>query len=173
MGIRLYLAFVSLLVGCISFCDGDPARSVEARFWALQPIQHPVATTLQSTHWARSSIDTFVLARQREKGLSPSPDADRRSLVRRVSLDLIGLPPRPDQVEAFVTDERPDAYCRLVDRLLSSPRFGERMTQHWLDVARYADSDGYHDDTNRAMWPYRDWVIRSFNMNKPFDEFLY
>ena len=92
-------------------------------------------------------------------------------LIRRLSLDLLGLPPSPADVDAFVKDDRPQAYDQLVDRLLASPRFGERMAQFWLDLARYADSDGYHDDTNRAMWPYRDWVIDAFNQNKPFDEF--
>jgi len=105
------------------------------------------------------------------EGLRPSPEASRRTLIRRLSLDLTGLPPTPQEVEYFVVDPSDDFYDTLVGRLLTSPRFGERMAQHWLDLARYADSDGYHDDTDRAMWPYRDYVIQSFQDNKPFDIF--
>ena len=121
--------------------------------------------------WCRGKIDEFVQARHLEANTQPADEAYRRTLIRRLSLDLLGLPPTPDEVETFLADANPDAYEQVVERLLASPRFGERMAQFWLDLARYADSDGYHDDTNRSMWQYRDWVIDSFNKNKPFDEF--
>src|SRR5690606_37205544 len=101
----------------------------------------------------------------------PSPEADRYTLIRRVYLDLIGLPPTPDEVEAFVRDDRPEAWEQLIDRLLASPHFGERWGRHWLDQARYADSNGYSIDGDRVMWPYRDWVIRALNADMPFDQF--
>jgi len=119
----------------------------------------------------RSAIDVLVGRRLAEVGLKPSPEADRRTLIRRLSSDLTGIPPSPEEVRAFVEDASPDAYERLVDRLLASPHYGERMALGWLDVVRFADTIGYHSDTPRNVWPYRDWVIRSFNENKPFDRF--
>jgi hypothetical protein len=117
------------------------------------------------------AIDALVEARLRTKGLRPVAEADRRTLARRLYLDLLGLPPTPEEVDAFVADDSPDAYARLVERLLASPHYGERMAQGWLDVVRYADTIGYHSDTPRNVWPYRDYVIRSFNQNKRFDRF--
>jgi hypothetical protein len=102
-----------------------------------------------------------VLARLEKNGLAPAPEADRHTLIRRASLDLIGLPPTPEEADAFVRDARPDAYERLVDRLLASPRYGERWARPWLDLARYADTNGYEKDRPRSMWPYRDWLIRA------------
>ena len=139
--------------------------------WAWIPPRRSSVPTVEDMTWPRNEIDHFILAQLEEKGLSPSPDADRRTLIRRLSLDLTGLPPTPKEVENFIIDSSDDVYGTLVDRLLKSPRFGERMALHWLDLARYADSDGYHDDTARAMWPYRDYVIKSFCDNKPFDVF--
>lgn len=129
------------------------------------------AMAIDCPPWSRGRVDDFVQAGHQQAGVVPAMEAPRRTLIRRLSLDLLGLPPSPAEVDTFVNDNRPDAYDQLVERLLASPRFGERMAQFWLDLARYADSDGYHDDTNRAMWPYRDWVIDAFNQNKPFDEF--
>jgi len=122
--------------------------------------------------WSANPIDRFVLDRLAREGIAPSPEADRRTLARRLSLDLLGLPPLPDEVEAFATDDAPDAYDRLVDRLLASPHFGERWGRHWLDLARYADSDGYEKDLARPYaYLFRDWVIKAFNQDLPFDEF--
>ena len=160
-----------------------PAESIcisTMRFHWLCSLLTPLACVLCCTlsanaqpdgKWSAGVIDTFVEARHQEQQLTPTPEAPRRTLIRRLSLDLLGLPPTPAEVRTFVEDKSPDAYDRLVERLLGSPRFGERMAQFWLDLARYADSDGYHDDTNRAMWPYRDWVIDAFNSNKAFDAF--
>jgi hypothetical protein len=116
-------------------------------------------------------VDRFVLARLEGEGLAPSPEADRYALARRVSLDLIGLPPTPEETDAFVNDPRPDAYERLVDRLLATPQYGERWARRWLDLARYADTNGYEKDRNRSIWPWRDWVIRALNADQPFDQF--
>ena len=113
-----------------------------------------------------------MLARLEREGIEPAPEADRRTLIRRVSFDLIGLPPSPAEVDAFLRDNRPDAYERLVDQLLESPHYGERWARHWLDLARYADSDGYEKDYVRPnAWRWRHWVIDSFNRDKPFDQF--
>ena len=129
----------------------------------------------QDPDWVKNPIDAFVLAKLEEKGLAPSPPADRRTLIRRVSFDLIGLPPTPEEVEAFVADPSPDAYEKLVDRLLASPRYGERWGRHWLDVARYADTKGYVFTEERRYpyaYTYRDYVIRAFNDDLPYDQFI-
>ncbi|WP_166820263.1 PSD1 and planctomycete cytochrome C domain-containing protein [Thalassoroseus pseudoceratinae] len=143
-----------------------------AKHWSFQPLQRPRTPAVKDTVWPRNPIDHFVLSRLESRGISPSPSADRSTLIRRLSLDLLGLPPSPDDVEQFVNDNRPDAYVRLVDRLLASPHFGERWGRHWLDLARYADSDGYLGDGLRPYaWMYRDWVIKAINHDLPFDEF--
>jgi hypothetical protein len=143
--------------------------------WAFVPPRRP-ATPLPAVgpaqRWARNPVDHFVLERMKDKGLTPNPEADRRDLARRAALDLTGLPPTPQQVEAFVVDARADAYERYVDALLASPHYGEHRARHWLDAARYGDTHGMHLDNYRELWPYRDWVIRAFNDNMPFDRFL-
>ncbi len=139
--------------------------------WAYEPPVRPVPPLLPAGPDAHNDIDAFVAARLDVEGLRPAPEADKRTLLRRVSLDLTGLPPDPADVAAFLEDPTPDAYEKQVDRLLASPHYGERMAMHWLDLARYADTHGFHIDGRRDMWPWRDWVIRAFNENKPFDEF--
>src|SRR5262249_15345422 len=131
----------------------------------------PDVPAVQRTDWARNPIDNFVLVRLEREGLKPTPEADRYTLCRRVSLDVIGLPPSPKEVEEFVNDARPDAYERLVDRLLTDQGYGERWARMWLDLARYADSKGYGSDPLRTIWRYRDWVIDAFNRNLPYDQF--
>ena len=139
--------------------------------WAfIAPKQSP-PPEVHDTAWPKNEIDHFVLARLEKENLKPSPRADKFSLVRRVYLDLIGLPPTPAQADAFVNDASPDAYEKLVDQLLASPHFGERWARRWLDLARYADSNGYEKDRPRSIWPWRDWVINSLNADMPFDEF--
>lgn len=144
--------------------------AVYALHWAFRPIRRP-RIPAASSRWSGDPIDVFVWRRMEPAGLRPSPPADRRTLIRRLSLDLLGLPPTPAEVERFVADRRPDAYERLVDRLLASPHFGERWGRHWLDQARYADTHGYTVDSPRTMWPYRDWVIRAVNADMPLDRF--
>lgn len=142
-----------------------------SQHWAFVPPVKAPLPRVNNAAWPKNEIDRFVLARMEASGLEPAPEADRRTLIRRVTLDLIGLPPTPEQVEAFVRDKSPRAYENVVDRLLASPRYGEQRAHYWLDAARYADTNGYHFDNYREMWPYRDWVIRAFNKNMPFDKF--
>src|SRR5205814_5775183 len=128
---------------------------------------------VQQRSWARTAIDRFILARLEREGLAPAPPASRETLLRRASLDLLGLPPTPAEIAAFMADRSPRAYARLVDRLLASPHYGERWGRHWLDVARYADSGGFETDLFFGhAWRYRDYVIRSFNADKPFNRFI-
>ena len=139
--------------------------------WSLRRPIRPALPEVRDPSWPKNPIDRFVLARLDREGLKPSPEADRPALIRRASLDLIGLPPTIAEVEAFAKDDRPDAYERVVDRLLASPHYGERWARRWLDLARYADTNGYEKDRERSIWPYRDWVIRSLNADLPFDRF--
>lgn len=139
--------------------------------WAFQPVRRPDPPAGKQTRWPKNPIDSFVLARLEPLRRSPNPEAEKQTLIRRVTLDLTGLPPTPEEVHAFVADRSPDAYENLVDRLLKSPRYGERMAVDWLDAARYADTHGYHIDSARDMVAWRDWVIRAFNDNMPFDQF--
>ena len=139
--------------------------------WAFRTPARPELPAVRDAGWARNEIDRFILARLEKEGLTPQPEADRATLIRRVSLDLIGLPPTWDEVRAFIEDKSERAYENLVDRLLASPHYGEHMARGWLDLARYADSNGYQVDLARTIWPYRDWVIQAFNRNQRFDQF--
>jgi hypothetical protein len=145
---------------------------VYAKHWSFIPPVKADLPEVSDESWVRNEIDRFVLARLEKDALKPAPEADRWTLVRRLSLDLTGLPPSAAEAEAFVEDDRPDAYEQLVERLLASPHYGERMALEWLDAARYADTNGYSIDGGRHMWLWRDWVIDAFNRNKPYDEFL-
>jgi hypothetical protein len=147
--------------------------AVKSSHWAFQPIRRPAVPEFRGLRTeVRNPIDAFVLTRLEKEDLKPSPEADKVTLLRRVSLDLTGLPPTPEEVDAFLKDDSPDAYERVVDRLLASPHYGERWARHWLDSARYADSDGYEKDTGRPYaWRYRDWVIHALNADLPFDRF--
>jgi len=140
--------------------------------WAYQTPTRPTPPTTQHESWVRNDIDRFIVARLEQAGLEPSPEADRATLIRRLSLDLIGLPPTPEQIDAFVIDKAPDAYERLVDRLLASEHFGERMAIPWLDASRYGDTNGFHHDNTRTAWPWRQWVINAFNSNMPYSQFV-
>jgi len=162
----------------------SPAQIATLRQWVAEGAEYeehwafitpkrlsvPIVLTNQAS-W-RTPVDHFILARLNQEKLEPSPEADRRTLIRRVTLDLTGMIPSAEEVEAFVADKSPDAYEKVVDRLLASPRFGEHRTRYWLDYVRYADTHGLHFDNYRAIWPYRDYVIRAFNANKPFDQFV-
>src|SRR5688572_14687340 len=139
--------------------------------WSFNPPTRRPLPDLRNTSGARNEIDFFVLNRLQTEGHIPAPEADRTTLIRRVSLDLTGLPPTPDEVDAFLNDRSRNAYEKVVDRLLASPRYGERMAAQWLDAARYADTNGYQTDAERYMWRWRDWVIEAFNRNLSFDQF--
>ena len=143
-----------------------------ATHWAFLPAQRPPVPPVRRGDWPRSDLDRFVLARLEAEGLEPAPEADRATWLRRVTLDLTGLPPTPEEVAAFLADTTPAAHEGVVDRLLVSPRYAERMAMQWLDVARYADTNGYNNDETRTLWPWRDWVIRAFAENIPFDQFV-
>jgi hypothetical protein len=179
----------ALLLPAASSWGEDPARpagvgkSPEAphetftaeqkEHWAYQPLRRPEPPTLRNASWVRNPIDRFILAELESAELPHSPEADRIALIRRVTYDLTGLPPRPEEVASFLGDQRPDAYERLVDRLLESPRYGERWAQHWLDLAHYADSNGFELDAERPdAWRYRDWVVRALNADMPYDRFM-
>lgn len=139
--------------------------------WAFLPLNSAPPPAVKDRTWVRNPIDQYILARLESEGIRPSPEADRPILIRRVYLDLLGLLPSPEEVAAFVADPAPNAYEKLVDRTLANPHYGERWGRHWLDQARYADSNGYSIDSARAMWPYRDWVIKALNDDLPFDQF--
>lgn len=141
------------------------------KHWSLMAPRRAELPAVKNADWVRSPIDRFVLARLEQEKLKPSPEADRRTLIRRLSFDLTGLPPTPEAVDAFLADRRPDAYERLVQDLLDSPAYGERMALYWLDLVRFADTGGYHSDNHRDVTPYRDWVIEAFNRNVPYDRF--
>ena len=151
------------------------SRAEDETWWSLRPL---VARSLPADRagqrgWAKTPIDQFILAKLQAKGLTPAPDADRRTLLRRVTFDLIGLPPTPEEIATFLNDTSPDAYEKVVDRLLRSPQFGERWARHWMDIAHYAETHGHDQDRPRPnAWPYRDYLIRSFNSDKPYARFV-
>jgi mono/diheme cytochrome c family protein len=142
------------------------------KHWAFQPIRRPELPSVRDTRWCRNAIDRFILTRLEKQSITPAPEADRLTLLRRVYLDLIGLPPSIKDMDDFLSDKRADAYERVVERLLANPHYGERWGRHWLDLARYADSNGYSIDSPRSIWKYRDWVIDALNKDKPFDQFV-
>lgn len=159
--------------GPLPLTDISAAR---ARHWAFQPVKKPSPPKIKKNRWVQTPIDNFVLAKLEQKNLKPAPPADRRTIIRRVTYDLLGLPPTPEEVESFVEDKRPDAYAQVVDRLLASPHYGERWGRHWLDVARYADTKGYlaggEERRYAFSYTYRDYVVRAFNEDKPYDQFV-
>ncbi|HZS03551.1 MAG TPA: PSD1 and planctomycete cytochrome C domain-containing protein [Blastocatellia bacterium] len=153
--------------------EDRPITPEERRYWAFQPPRRATPPRVAPADWNKNPIDTFLLSAMKAKGLKPSPRADRRTLVRRAYLDLLGLPPSPEEVAAFEKDTAPDAWERLLERLLASPHYGERWARHWLDLVRYADSGGFEFDVDRPdAWRYRDYVVKSFNDDKPYDQFV-
>ncbi len=171
MPVRRSRPGLALIVALLA--TGALARADGPTHWAFVPPGRPDLPAVRHPDWARNPIDRFVLASLEAAGLTPSPEAGRATLIRRLTFDLTGLPPTPEAVAAFDADDRPEAYERLVDRLLASPHFGERRAQHWLDLARYADTDGFEFDEARPdAWRYRDWVVRAANADLPADRFL-
>ena len=153
----------------------ERANAARESQWSLRPVVRPMPAEVKDANWSAATIDTFVLAKLAAAELTPSPEADRRTLIRRLSYDLLGLPPTMEEVQAFAADDSPDAYERLVDRLLASPHYGERWGRHWLDVARYADTKGYAFQKERRYpyaYTYRDYVIDAFNHDLPYNEFI-
>jgi hypothetical protein len=166
---RLIAAFLSL------FCAWSMGAQSNgpARDWAFKAPARPELPSVRGANWCRNPIDQFILAKLQERGLSPSPEADRRTLLRRATFDLAGLPPNPEEVESFVETRDPLAYDKAIDRLLASPRYGERWARHWLDTVHFAETHGYDKDKVRPnAWPYRDYVIRAFNADKPYSRFV-
>jgi hypothetical protein len=167
------MGWAALVVVALTLIARAAPAADPARPWALQKPLRPPLPTVKDRAWVRNTIDAFILAKLDENGLTPAPEADRITLIRRVTFDLTGLPPTPQEVDAFVHDAAPDAYDRLVDRLLASPQHGERWALFWLDLVRFAESDGFKaDDPRPFAWRYRDYVIRSFNEDKPYDRFV-
>ena len=165
---RCFLALVPLLL-----LSALALAKRESTLWSLQPVRLPHTPTVKNKAWVRNPIDAFVLAKLEEKGLKPAPEADRRTLIRRVTFDLTGLPPTPQELAAFLADKTPNAYEKLIDRLLASPAYGERWARHWLDVARFGESHGFEYDRLREhAWRYRDWVVDALNADMPYDQFV-
>ncbi len=157
----------------LSKLEERPITPAERKWWAFQKVARPTPPTPQTANWARNAVDQFLLAAMEKKGIRPSPATDKRSLARRAYLDLTGLPPTPAELKEFLDDQRPEAFDKLVDKLLDSPHYGERWARHWLDVVRFSDSGGFEYDRERDnAWRYRDYVIRAFNNDKPYDRFL-
>src|SRR6202790_2577246 len=174
--LALGVSVISLLAASEAIAPLGKNTPVERRHWAFvkrwQP-EVPKFTAAADRAWARTPVDAFILERLKKDGLRPSAQADRATLVRRLYFDLTGLPPTPRDLARFVADKSPDAYSKLVEQLLSSPHYGERWGQHWLDVVRFAETDGFEYDTHRKdAWRYRDYVIRAFQNDKPYDRFL-
>src|SRR5205814_2181225 len=159
---RLALVCLGLCTLAWNVCRAD--RSEDDKLWAFQRPRRTVPPVVRAAQWGHHAVDAFVLSRLERAGLTPAPEAAREALIRRVTFDLTGLPPTPEEVAAFAGDEAPDVYEKLVDRLLASPAYGERWALYWLDLVRYAESDGFKaDDARPTAWRYRDYVIRSFN----------
>lgn len=156
-----------------SIAGEKPITEEDRQHWAFVPPQRPAVPKVRESGWVRNPIDAFILARLEASGLGHAPEADRATLLRRLSFDLMGLPPTPEEIDAFEHDPAPEAYEKVVDRLLASPRYGERWAQHWLDLARYADTDGFEFDQVRPdAWRYRDWVVEALNRDLPYDAFV-
>jgi hypothetical protein len=175
--VRISLSFLAILAtstGCLDAGSNEPPSKDQPRtHWSFQKPSRPEIPKVGDTAWESNPVDAFVLAKLEEKQLRPAKPADRLTLLRRVTFDLTGLPPTPAEIDLFLRDERPDAYERLVDRLLASPHYGERWAQHWLDVVRYAESNGYEGDMERpSAWRYRDYVVKALNDDIPFDRLL-
>lgn len=174
--IVLFAVTLSLSWGMISPADEPRGSSTAGEWWSLKPLQKPAPPAVTSSEhaaWVKTPVDQFVLAKLVEKGLAPSPPADKRTLLRRVMFDLVGLPPTPADTATFLADAAPDAYERLVDRLLASPQYGERWARHWMDTVHYAETHGHDQDRPRPnAWPYRDYLIRTFNDDKPYARFV-
>src|SRR5260370_3349155 len=164
---------ISLLICCTVLLAADTFTKRQREFWSLQKVKEQNPPAVHNTGWVRNPVDQFIRAKLEDKSIAPGPAADKITLLRRASFDLIGLPPTPEEVDAFLADHSPQAFERVVDRLLDSPQYGERWGRHWLDLARFAESEGFKSDEVRPnAWRYRDYVIQSFNQTNPYDRFV-
>lgn len=170
---KAVLVVLALAGGALVLADDLPFKVELLNHWAYQKVQKPAVPTVKKRAWVKTPVDAFVLQKLEAQGLTPSARADKITLLRRATFDLTGLPPTPEEVNAFAADRSPRAYEKVIDRLLASPRYGEKWARHWLDLARYAESDGFKaDDTRPHIWRYRDYVIKAFNSDKPYDRFI-
>src|SRR5579871_2942724 len=172
---KLAIALIILGAATVALYPAETVQFTPAQksFWTLQPVARPGMPPIKSLNWIRTPIDAYILSKLEEQNLKPNPPADKVTLLRRATVDITGLQPTQDEIAAFVNDKAPDAWSKVVERLLASPAYGERWGRHWLDVVRYADSNGYKaDETRPNMWRYRDYVIQSFNNDKPYDRFV-
>ncbi len=169
----MHRAVLAVFAGCVALFAAESFTQRQRDFWSFQKVKEQTLPPVRDAGWAKNAIDRFVLAKLESKGLRPSPAADKVTLLRRASFDLTGLPPTPEEIQAFVADQSLRAFEKVVDRLLASPRYGERWGRHWLDLARFAESEGFKADEPRPnAWRYRDYVIQSFNSDKPYDRFV-
>src|ERR1700722_18625115 len=164
---------VSVFICCAVLLASETFTQRQRDFWSLQRVKPQTPPAVKHAKWLRTPIDAFIAAKLEDKGLEPGPPDGRAALLRRATFDLIGLPPTPEEVDAFLADSSPQAFEKVVDRLLASPQYGERWGRHWLDLARYAESEGFKaDETRPNAWRYRDYVIQAFNQNKTYDRFV-
>src|SRR5277367_5656099 len=171
------LGFVGSFAGSTSLLFPAEAPHVftpaQKSYWAFQPVKKSSLPTVKNKAWVKTPIDAFILAKLEEKDLQPNARADKLTLLRRATIDMTGIPPTQEEIQAFLSDKSPSAWEKVVDRLLASPRYGEQWGRHWLDVVRFAESDGYEYDTHRPdAYRYRDYVVNSFNKDKPYNEFV-
>ena len=171
---RVVVLCASLAVAfAVYAAESGPFTPAQRNLWSLAPVKHQAVPAVKNQAWVKNPIDAFVLAKLEEKNLTPNPPADRVTLLRRATIDMTGLPPTPEETQQFLNDKSANAYEKIVDRLLSSPAYGERWARHWLDVVRYADSNGFKAaETRPNIWRYRDYVIKSLNEDKPYDRFI-
>jgi hypothetical protein len=173
MRTAVFACFLAEAISRLHAADAVQFTATQKSFWSLQPVAKPAVPVVKNQQWVRTPIDAFIFQKMAERNLQPNPPADKATLLRRATIDMTGLQPTQEEIAQFLSDSSPDAWTKVVDRLLASPAYGERWGRHWLDVVRYADSNGYKaDETRPNMWRYRDYVIQSFNNDKPYDRFV-
>src|SRR5262249_7236521 len=175
---QLRIGFLVIALACTVYTVWGAGRDhkfteSQLNYWAYKPVRKPQDPAVKDRAWVKTEVDAFILSELESKRIAPSPPADRIALIRRATLDLIGFPPTPSEGQAFLADKSSKAFQKVVDRLLASPHYGEKWARHWLDLARYAESEGFKaDETRPNAWWYRDYVIKSFNEDKPYDRFI-
>src|SRR5215510_14760538 len=171
--IKAVLAVLALACSAWAFSDNLPFTAEQLKHWAYQKVEKPKTPAVTNRGWVKTPVDAFVLAKMEGKGVKPAPAADKITLLRRATFDLTGLPPTPEEINSFLADNSPKAFEKVVDRLLASPHYGEKWARHWLDLARFAESEGFKaDETRPNAWRYRDYAIKAFNADRPYDRFI-